>query len=455
MAETTPAKMIPNKSRYSMKSEYDTCGEDDDSDTSLYYSIIDNDFESPIEEDKENKSGKVTVSAPDSVSRRNTKAMPKTPLLRKVLEKQQATPRNQNNKRVSFSASPKTIPILAKKTTANVPAVPEVSEPITQEQPNTNGVQSIENVIQAIEEQREHNGEQPEQTDAVSDDSEESDLHKTMVENDSDRTIISIEAVGDQIFDVAENVEIPMVNGHAAPTSNGAAANEEIKPAPVENVGEVQSTEKVKKVGFKVENHSQMIAGIKKPVVAATNVKTNAVVATKTAVKSAVVKAAAPTANKKIAALAPVKTVTKTVPVAKAVEASATTGTISAKKPTRQTTYKRRSLTFEPPKYTARKSLAVLSKVAKQINKTVPGNYQEQIHMKHVDDPFYLIFPVKPADVPASTSATTSKPPMTRRTLCQPTSASAAKQKPRPSMGKKHTVTFINWFRKFIFFFVI
>lgn len=91
----------PSKARRSCQSDYETAGEDEDSDSSLYYSMTD--MERTLE-NKENSINKVSNSA---------KRLPKggsagTPLLRKTLQKNlidiQApmTPRQKVNKQVSF-----------------------------------------------------------------------------------------------------------------------------------------------------------------------------------------------------------------------------------------------------------------------------------------------------------------------------------------------------------------
>lgn len=84
---------VTPKKRYSCNSEYATPKDSDDSDSSLYYSFV------LSEDDKD------TVCKENSVNGgHHLKA--KTPLLRKVLQTMH-TPRNINNKRVSFSHLPK------------------------------------------------------------------------------------------------------------------------------------------------------------------------------------------------------------------------------------------------------------------------------------------------------------------------------------------------------------
>lgn len=85
-----------------MSSEYDSAV--DDSDSSLYYSMAE-DSDGAL--DKENsRDWTVTETVPTFEMRSAKKA---TPLLRKILQPS-ATPRNKNNKRVSFSDSPKPMP---------------------------------------------------------------------------------------------------------------------------------------------------------------------------------------------------------------------------------------------------------------------------------------------------------------------------------------------------------
>lgn len=87
----------------SMSSEYDSAV--DDSDSSLYYSMAEDSDGAP---DKENsRDWTVTENAPPPFEMRSAKKA--TPLLRKILQPS-ATPRNKNNKRVSFSDSPKPMP---------------------------------------------------------------------------------------------------------------------------------------------------------------------------------------------------------------------------------------------------------------------------------------------------------------------------------------------------------
>lgn len=94
----------PSKSRRSCQSEYETAGEDDDSDSSLYYSMID------MDQTLENKENSLNISS------KLVKRLPKggsagTPLLRKTLQKNlvevqtSMKPRKNANKCVSFDVA--------------------------------------------------------------------------------------------------------------------------------------------------------------------------------------------------------------------------------------------------------------------------------------------------------------------------------------------------------------
>lgn len=95
----------PSNKRYSSSSEYGTPGAVDDLENSLYYSFTADD--NPTNKENSINGGQWAItdlSASSSASTHVLKA--KTPLLRKVLQAN-FTPRNKNNKRVSFSHLPK------------------------------------------------------------------------------------------------------------------------------------------------------------------------------------------------------------------------------------------------------------------------------------------------------------------------------------------------------------
>lgn len=105
----------PGKSRRSYcQSEYESAGEGDISDNSLYYSIIDDgNMSMNMSINKENAINASRRSIADlNVSAGFRSSKTATPLLRKVLiDPSNKTPRNKNNKRVSFSQSPKPNPM--------------------------------------------------------------------------------------------------------------------------------------------------------------------------------------------------------------------------------------------------------------------------------------------------------------------------------------------------------
>lgn len=92
----------PSNKRYSSASEYGTPGavDDDSTDNSLYFSFSDN------QPNKENSINGGHWSTTDLTPSSSHVTKAKTPLLRKVLQSN-FTPRNANNKRVSFSHLPK------------------------------------------------------------------------------------------------------------------------------------------------------------------------------------------------------------------------------------------------------------------------------------------------------------------------------------------------------------
>lgn len=93
--------------RNSILSEYESAMED--SDSSLYYSMTEDSDSSNT--DKENANTDWTVTEQKSIVREPRSTKKATPLLRKVLQtNQNPTPRNKHNKRVSFSDSPKPMP---------------------------------------------------------------------------------------------------------------------------------------------------------------------------------------------------------------------------------------------------------------------------------------------------------------------------------------------------------
>lgn len=103
--------MTPGKARRSFcPSEYDTAGEEDSPDNSLYFSIIEEGNVSMNKENTSNGGPWLVTDLSASAGKRTIKGA--TPLLRKILQNQpNITPRNKHNKRVSFSQSPKPVAV--------------------------------------------------------------------------------------------------------------------------------------------------------------------------------------------------------------------------------------------------------------------------------------------------------------------------------------------------------
>lgn len=121
---------VTPKKRYSCNSEYATPKDSDDSDSSLYYSFVLSEDDNAMY--KENS---VNGSFNSSVAQLKAKTpllKAKTPLLKKVLQTMH-TPRNINNKRVSFSHLPKPSPATVKivKTTDSDIEAPKIDTNFT------------------------------------------------------------------------------------------------------------------------------------------------------------------------------------------------------------------------------------------------------------------------------------------------------------------------------------
>lgn len=149
----------PAKKRYSSASEYGTpATESDDSENSLYFSFS-------VDETLPNKEN---CQSPLSLLPSTSKA--KTPLLRKVLQSN-FTPRNANNKRVSFSHLPKQIPEENAGKIAKLHEQQIAVDTMFDLEPIRESVQKIFD---------EHNADQ-DANDLIDDDDDE--IHNTIIEN--------------------------------------------------------------------------------------------------------------------------------------------------------------------------------------------------------------------------------------------------------------------------------
>lgn len=149
----------PLKKRYSSASEYGT-PVSDESENSLYFSFSVDEYPP----NKENTSHTPSSSIPST-----SKA--KTPLLRKVLQSN-FTPRNANNKRVSFNHLPKQIPVEEKM--AKTTDVHDQKSAM-----NSNAIFDLKPISEYVQKIIEENN--ADQDVPIDDDDEE--LHNTIIEN--------------------------------------------------------------------------------------------------------------------------------------------------------------------------------------------------------------------------------------------------------------------------------
>lgn len=329
-------KISPNtpKKRYSCTSEYATPKGSDDSDNSLYYSFTLSEDDSMISKENSINGGQWTVSNSPSASR-----IPrtKTPLLRKVLQSN-FTPRNKNNKRVSFSnvSKPEPMPALAGK----IPKFQSASEMIPQMNSypsSTYDLKPIEENLPPISSEKSSSkpAEQNDIDDASVNDSAsdatddlESDLHDTIIENPSSAAFNATNG----------NSELPLPIGpsHEPQTSNpsedNVSSNEATSSAALKSTISNENSSNTKTIGDV----------LREKVKPATQTRNSAKV------------------NRQRLANESRKTV---FPGAK----------------TRATTYKRRSSTYEPRKVDPRKSLSVLKHVVNKVTKSITGYFQNYI----------------------------------------------------------------------------
>lgn len=325
---------ITPKKRYSCTSEYATPKGSDDSDNSLYYSFTLSEDDSMISKENSINGGQWTVSNSPSASR-----IPrtKTPLLRKVLQSN-FTPRNKNNKRVSFSnvSKPEPMPALAGK----IPKFQSASEMIPQMNSypsSTYDLKPIEENLPPISSEKSSSkpAEQNDIDDASVNDSAsdatddlESDLHDTIIENPSSAAFNATNG----------NSELPLPIGpsHEPQTSNpsedNVSSNEATSSAALKSTISNENSSNTKTIGDV----------LREKVKPATQTRNSAKV------------------NRQRLANESRKTV---FPGAK----------------TRATTYKRRSSTYEPRKVDPRKSLSVLKHVVNKVTKSITGYFQNYI----------------------------------------------------------------------------
>lgn len=338
-------KISPNTpKKYSCTSEYATPKGSDDSDNSLYYSFTLSEDDSMISKENSINGGQWTVSNSPSASR-----IPrtKTPLLRKVLQSN-FTPRNKNNKRVSFSnvSKPEPMPALAGK----IPKFQSASEMIPQMNSypsSTYDLKPIEENLPPISSEKTSSkpAEQNDIDDASVNDSAsdatddlESDLHDTIIENPSSAAFNATNGNSELPLPIEPSHEPIKVDATddspqtSNPSEDNVSSNEATSSAALKSTISNENSSNTKTIG-------DILREKVKP---ATQTRNSAKV------------------NRQRLANESRKTV---LPGAK----------------TRATTYKRRSSTYEPRKVDPRKSLSVLKHVVNKVTKSITGYFQNYI----------------------------------------------------------------------------
>lgn len=154
----------PLKKRYSSASEYGTPTADE-SENSLYFSFS-------VDDSLPNKENSISQSPASSLP---STSKAKTPLLRKVLQSN-FTPRNANNKRVSFSHLPKQIP--AEENTGKIAKITHVHE-----HQNSNAMFDLEPIKESVQKIFDEQITDQDANDLIDDDDDE--MHNTIIENHS------------------------------------------------------------------------------------------------------------------------------------------------------------------------------------------------------------------------------------------------------------------------------
>lgn len=338
--DTSPA--TPKK-RYSCASEYATPKESDDSDSSLlYYSFVE---ENAFNKENSVNGGTWTVSDSSSpIAPRVSKA--KTPLLRKVLQSNH-TPRNKNNKRVSFShlSKPSPTPTVTVKIAKTEESEGEkVSDrnvifdlkPIGESLPNISNVNQFQ---QKNEEKTENvvdtNTIDESLSSDVTDDLE-NELHNTIIENPPFAANSTLTSSNEEHDTPAASVVIPQQDIKASESNETHSLQlmNDLLPKTNPQLSKEKTVTSTRSI-------EELLREARK------NVPQNQ---TRNAAKT----------NRQNLANDTRKSI---LPI--------------AKKSTRATTYKRRSSTYEPRKVDPRKSLGVLKQIASKVTKTIGGKFSE------------------------------------------------------------------------------
>lgn len=325
----------PNK-RYSCTSEYATPKGVDDSDNSLYYSFVLSEDDGVSKENSIN-GGQWAVSDLSNSPMPSRASKTKTPLLRKVLQANN-TPRNKNNKRVSFNFQPKPSPTPS-----------EISRKISKMQPKsetipTGGVNPsstfdmklIEaNLAQISQEKPKDDGTVAENgengtvsNDSASDVTDDLENDDTIIENPSSTWNILVE----NHTEMPENTEKP---DDESPTT--------------ERTSDLPQTSKSEEMC--VPTTVQTIPSLP------THTNSNNTKTVEDILRGAVKN------GPKV----------DTRNSARVTRQRLTIETRKSILPARATTYKRRSSTYEPRKINPRKSLSVLKHVVNKVTKSMTG----------------------------------------------------------------------------------
>lgn len=181
-------KVITPKKRYSCTSEYATPKESDDSDSSFYFSFIES-LESCIDDDVMNKENSVNAplwTVSDTLNSPTVLRVPKAeaPLLRKVLQMNH-TPRNKNNKRVSFSHSSKPCPTPTSTVKATKTKYSDTINSGESLPTASNKTQTEQKNEKKLEKDEEFNTNNDESVSSDVTDDLENELHSTIIENQS------------------------------------------------------------------------------------------------------------------------------------------------------------------------------------------------------------------------------------------------------------------------------
>lgn len=325
--------ITPNK-RYSCSSEYGTPrGSTDDSDSSLYYSMTGSEDDELLNKENSLISSKMSViDSPSKACYGKAKT-----LLRKVLQSN-LTPRNENNKRVSFcnttkaSPSPKASAKVAKTQSAYEKAANSPRKLMGLEQ-KLSSMALKEANVKALYGKTENGSEAAAINDSASDvtDDLDNEMHNTIIENPAN-------------FDSTLNANKEQTDAPCSPVDT-----EQANAPETDAVASDIAMEDAKPSGF--INHT------KSPSLNKSATKTASEVLQQAAGKLTHTRNAAMLSRQELS----IENRKSILPV--------------AKKTTRATTYKRRSSIYEPHKINPRKSLHILKQVASKVTKTLSGNF--------------------------------------------------------------------------------